>query len=734
GARLSEADRTQLAGLLTEAVHRAEHRLREQLRPLVAETLRQVGLAPQNVAEQVALHKLTEELLDQVAERGYLNMGQLRDAVSRNQLKLPDLAGPGEFLRGDRLLRANARLAEQLDGIYRRGEVYLRELQRLSSLAFGTPPGRFLTRYLALPFGGAAIISLGLYYLIEEISKGLQFLDASLPTIHVKLLMSPVTIGLLGVFLFLLLHVPRFRAAVGRGLKQVYRGARAVLVDLPAYLLELPLVQRVLRSRALRFSYHYLFKPLAFAVPVGLFLRTRETAVVPPAEGGFMAFVAANLVLNSRVGRDLEEACIDGLVTTWQRVRADILPGLFRLVMDFFKWLLEGVDRLLYAVDEWLRFRAGDSRLSLMAKAVLGPFWGAVTYVVRIVVNLLIEPQVNPIKHFPVVTVSHKLLLPLIPALGSVLAAQMDKELAYTAATLIIGAIPGIFGFLVWELKENWRLYRANRPAALEPVVIGHHGETMARLLRPGFHSGTLPKLYARLRRAERRALRTGQRKAPRKYRDALHELEGLVRHFVERDFLAILERSKTWGGRPIEVRGVALASNRVRVELGGPAPAAPGLVITIEEQSGWLLAGVAAPGWLGELSGERRQVLRAALAGLYKFAGVDLVREQIEACLGPGQVVYDVADEGLVVWAGPSGTVEAVYDLDAGPRMEPRIMSGPTAAALPALPAEPLRFDRVLVLWETWVDVWEQDQAGKEPPESLLEGVCLLPRTPPGR
>jgi hypothetical protein len=39
-----------------------------------------------------------------------------------------------------------------------------------------------------------------------------------------------------------------------------------------------------------------------------------------------------------------------------------------------------------------------------------------------------------------------------------------------------------------------------------------------------------------------------------------------------------------------------------------------------------------------------------------------------------------------------------------------------------------PLRFDKVPIAWDTWVEVWEQDQAGKGPPESFLEGVCLLP------
>src|SRR5208282_370442 len=133
--------------------------------------------------------------------------------------------------------------------------------------------------------------------------------------------------------------------------------------------------------------------------------------------------------------------------------------------------------------------------------------WFAVTYVIRFAINLLIEPQINPIKHFPVVTVSHKVCLPMIPVLGDLLMQQfgMARTRAFGLATGIITGIPGIFGFAAWELKENWRLYRANRPDNLGPQGIGSHGETMLRLLRPGFHSGTVPKLYRKLRRAERR-------------------------------------------------------------------------------------------------------------------------------------------------------------------------------------------------------------------------------------
>src|SRR5207245_259655 len=94
------------------------------------------------------------------------------------------------------------------------------------------------------------------------------------------------------------------------------------------------------------------------------------------------------------------------------------------------------------------------------------------------------------------------------------------------------------FGFLVWELKSNWRLYEANRPRDLVPVVIGSHGETFGQLLRPAFHSGTLPKQFQRLRRARR----SGRDRAALKRRESLHHVEEAVRRFVERDLLALLD------------------------------------------------------------------------------------------------------------------------------------------------------------------------------------------------
>src|SRR5581483_8023345 len=139
--------------------------------------------------------------------------------------------------------------------------------------------------------------------------------------------------------------------------------------------------------------------------------------------------------------------------------------------------------------------------------------------------NLMIEPTVNPIKHFPAVTVGAKLIIPMIPtwtvALTALLKPSLGVWLAGAISWTLIILIPGVFGFAAWELKENWKLYRATRKRHLSPVMIGHHGETMLRFMKPGFHSGTLPKLYARLRRAERH----GDGRKAHKQHEALHHV-----------------------------------------------------------------------------------------------------------------------------------------------------------------------------------------------------------------
>ncbi len=708
--RLEDTQRHALSHLLHEALHHAEMRLRERFRPALVEALAQVDLQPQNYPERLGRAKLIEELLDRISERGFLNMSDLRDALARNQLKLPDLSGPGEFLRGDPLIKANRALAVGAADVYRRGEFYMRWLQRGSSLAFGTQIGRLLMLFCVLPI-------LGAYATVVFTQESLYV--CRLPH-HLEPTPWYVTIGCLSVFYFMLMHLPAFRAATIAGVHIVWRLLRALFFDMPAAFLALPTVRRFLRSPPFLFVVRFILKPLPFALLAWVLLDVSHFRPETAVWGGGLVFFFVALLINSRLGRDLEEAVIDRAVREWEYVQG-LVPGVFRLVMEIFKTILEGLDRFFYTVDEWLRFRGGQGRVVLTLKTALGFLWFLVSYLIRMFINVFIEPTINPIKHFPVVTVTAKLLVPLWPLLWGTphavgLLGQPFEFLgtwpAYLMASVIVHSIPGAAGFLVWEFKENWRLYRANRPETLRPEVIGHHGETMLRLLKPGFHSGTLPKLYAKLRAAERRAYRKGTWTTARRLREKLHEVEESIRHFTERELLAFLNQCHDWKFGAIELIKVEAGSSRVRLELKVAGtlrvPSAAPLEIHFEEIAGWLLARIAKPGWLPALEGEQMQLWNTALRGFYKKAGVDIVREQVEACLGSPCPPYDIAEEGLVVWPGLDYETEVIYDLREEPIIHPRLKEGQLADNMPALAADKVLFDRNPVTWDEWVADWK--------------------------
>jgi hypothetical protein len=274
-----------------------------------------------------------------------------------------------------------------------------------------------------------------------------------------------------------------------------------------------------------------------------------------------------------------------------------------------------------------------------------------------------------------VVTVSHKLvmtlgLFPLAALLKNTL--DMTSDQAGTTAFVICACIPGIFGFLAWELKENWRLYRANEPINLEPLVVGHHGETVSRLMRPGFHSGTLPRLYARWRHNLGRGLGT----SAHKQEEALRHLHESLERFLERNLLALLHGSKTWGHNlELKVAFIHLATCRIRIELACAALDEDRFVLDFDEEAGKLIVGIRQAGWLDRLQRPRRKAFLDALIGLYKLAGVDGVRE-----------------------AG----IDTPF------------------AALP-------------VSWLAWQTLWDMDQLGKGHDLPLVRGIRLFPeaRTP---
>jgi hypothetical protein len=613
------------AAILGPGLDATEATLRGRLGPPVRAALADAGLVAPTLVEEAAFDKLADDLLDDLANRGFESFGNVRDAVSRSQVKLPDLAGLGELVGGDPLLRADRNLAAALDGGYRRAPLYLLAMQRLSAVAFGLPLGRWITVNLLLPFGGAWVLWKGLEHIVEPLTH----YSLGEP-VHIY---SRTAVLVTGVAAWLLMHVPDLRAAVLAGLETLGGLAHMALVVLPRRLLRLPAVEQFFKSRPVRLFRRYAWSPLVASLVVWLLLPhggtwlSRSNRWLPG-----LLFAASAAALNSTLGRAVQERLLEAVGRALYQLHVHLIIGLFTWILDTFRRAMDFVEGMLYAVDEQLRFHADESPAALGVKAVLTTLWSGIDWLVRFCVTLLIEPQLNPIKHFPVVTVSHKLLVPMIPMAAANLAAAtgMRKRLALTTVTFISTAIPGVFGFLAWELKENWRLYAANRPRLLVPVRVGRHGESMRRLLVPGFHSGTIPKLFARLRR-QRKGRGTARVGAASRAEEQLVELGHDVAAVVDDECLGLLRRTRLLGDVAIEVAGVRLATNRVVLDLAadqlGPEP----LRLEWVQGGPTLSRRIAASGWLDRLSADRQRLVQLALAGLDCLCGVDFVSREAD-------------------------------------------------------------------------------------------------------
>jgi hypothetical protein len=573
-------------------------------------------LTAANLPERVSAEAVVDELLDRVCERGFVRFGDLRDAVARNGLKLPDLTGPGEWWRGDALLRADRKLAAELPGVYRPAEVYLRAVHRCTAASFGSPAGRWLCLWLVLPFGGGLMaVEFAKYLAIEftHLTHWVRKLTGAEPPDHPPHATgfgpaSAVAIGLIGVLILLLLHNPRFRRRFVAGLVVAADLLGTVLFRLPLLVWNSPAVRAVRDHPAVQAAWQRLGTAAGLAVVLAVVLLASGitgTRLVLLSGGLFLLVAVA---VATPFGRRAEDDAYESASDAGRAVRRSILPGLVGWVVAAFREVSDRVERGLYAVDERLRFRPRDPRTTLILKAVGATLWFPLAYLLRFAFYLLVEPQANPVKHFPVVTVSHKLLLPAIPALSDL------SGLSKATTAGVISLVPGVFGFLAWELKESWRLYAANRPPGLPPVPVGHHGETVFRLLVPGFHRGTVPKLFARLRRADTPA-RVAAAEAE------LHAVEHGASAFVQRHLVGYLRQSAAWAGLtpaagPVRLGVRALAATVAVPELGNGL-----LRLTFADVSGVVEMRSEPADWQAKLTPAQADTLSAAVAGFARAA-----------------------------------------------------------------------------------------------------------------
>jgi hypothetical protein len=705
-ARLSDADRARFAQLLDAAQERCAQRLRANFRPVLTTALHDVGFESRNPLERAAFNKIIEEILDRIVEHGFLTFSDLRDTLSRSQLKLPDLSDPQEFILGDPLLRLDRRLKTLLDGVYRPSEIYSRWLERFTALNFGTAAGRLLTLFVTVPFGGAFLLLVGLNKLLEAVRI------EQLP----QLVFWP-SVAILGAFLLYLLHSPGLRRWFARLGSRVLGGVRTVCVDVPLALVRMPPLRRIVHSWVFQLFSWYLIKPLVlwgllwFLVPAAFEHPVSAVAI----------FLGVVLLVNSQFGHALNEFINQSLVRLLELLRAGLIPGLVRFVLYVFKKIIELMEKALFVVDEFLRFRAGDGKISMVARTILGLIWFPIAYVARFYLVVLIEPGFNPIK-FPISSIAAKLVYPLSPIITGFLIDISEPLLGtflshYVFAPTTMFLLPDAFGFLVWEMKENWSLYQSNRPRSLRPVRVGTHGETVRRLLQPGFHSGTIPRLFAHLRQAERKARHTGNWGKPRAYQRDLLEVEQAVREFVSRDLVYLVNQAASWRGYELSVGRISLTINRIVIALSHSGHPDRNLLLEFETSSGWLVACVRASGWLDVLTEPQVVALSAALTSFYKYAGVDLVREQVEQRLPSAAATYDITQSALLLRPNHvDGVPTRVALADV-----PEELAGPPTAE------RDFHFGQQPLSWQQCWDFWQRDQDQGSPPPWPLE---VLPKS----
>src|SRR5262249_3807430 len=153
--------------------------------------------------------------------------------------------------------------------------------------------------------------------------------------------------------------------------------------------------------------YWYLFKPLvAYTLLALLFPQ-----LVDSWPHRLMVFVLLMVAITSRLGRAAAELVNQSFATVYEWLRAGLLRARSRFVIYLFKRVNDTIEYVLYPVDEWLRFKSGDSPASMVVRAVTALLWFPISYVARIYTVVLIEPMFNPLK-LPVAILAAKFLYP----------------------------------------------------------------------------------------------------------------------------------------------------------------------------------------------------------------------------------------------------------------------------------------------------------------------------------
>src|SRR5262249_16683068 len=156
-------------------------------------------------------------------------------------------------------------------------------------------------------------------------------------------------------------------------------GLRVPLVEAPVWAWRNAHVDRLVTSWTFQIVYWYVFKPAVLCA----FLWVYQREVFSNWIGAALAFLAANFIVNSRPARAAWEAVTDALRSFGAMLRSGLIPAFVRFLVEWFKHLLHLAEAMLFAVDEWLRFRGGDRQAAMIVRAVLRAIWFPIGYFIR---------------------------------------------------------------------------------------------------------------------------------------------------------------------------------------------------------------------------------------------------------------------------------------------------------------------------------------------------------------
>src|SRR5262249_48357096 len=155
----------------------------------------------------------------------------------------------------------------------------------------------------------------------------------------------------------------------------IWGAIRGILWDIPTSVWRSQTVRGFRQSLPVRFFVRHFWSPLLITIllsVLALVFGLSPLALLRPSLKVFwdvpwliIFWSVLTLAYNTPWGWVVQDHIVEKVSDAWRLLRVNLLPGLIATFIDWFKMLSNWFERQLYAVDEWLHYRRGDSQKSL---------------------------------------------------------------------------------------------------------------------------------------------------------------------------------------------------------------------------------------------------------------------------------------------------------------------------------------------------------------------------------